>query len=410
MPYDLLLTGATVIDPSQNLNGPYDVAITGDQIVALSDSLDGPAKQTLDLTGKILTPGWIDIHAHVYAGATTWGIKADALCLATGVTTLVDAGSPGWANFMGFKEFIADPARTQILTFVHISGIGLTYGPLAEMGDIRYACVERTALVIHHWPEICVGVKVRQGKGQVEDNYTEPLRLGIEAAALVDKPVMVHIGAGVALPDVLALMRPGDIATHCYQGHGDTLIGPTRDGTDVIDAAWQARQRGILFDLGHGGGSFNFDVAKKALAQNFPSDVISTDLHAHSLNDPVYSLPETASKVMHLGVPLADIIRQTTSAPAAAIGRADQLGTLKPGTIADLAAFELQQGQFIFEDVHGQQEHGRQTLQPVLTVRAGSVYRPEELKEEVEEEWRRSQLTKALNGKNFAAFGWTPGN
>ena len=164
----------------------------------------------------------------------------------------------------------------------------------------------------------------------------------------------------------------------------------------------------MLFDLGHGGGSFNFAVAKKALAQNFHADVISTDLHAHSLNDPVYSLPETASKMMHLGVPLPDIIRQTTSAPAAAIGRADQLGNLKLDTVADLAVFELQQGQFVFEDVMGQQEQGNQILQPILTVRAGSIYYPNDLKEEVAEEWRRSQHTKALNGKNFAAFGYPP--
>ena len=149
MPHDLLLKNATVIDPSQNLDGPYDLAIDADRIAAVAPTIDAQAHQTIDLKGKYLTPGWIDIHAHVYAGATTWGFKADALCLATGVTTIVDAGSPGWANFLGFKEFVADRARTQTLTFVHVSGIGLTYGPVGEMADMRYGAPEQTAFVIY---------------------------------------------------------------------------------------------------------------------------------------------------------------------------------------------------------------------------------------------------------------------
>lgn len=404
--HDLILSGAVVIDPAQGIHAARDVAIAKGKIAAVAPQLSDPARERLDLRGKILTPGWIDIHAHVYAGATTWGIRADALCLATGVTTIVDAGSPGWANFQGFKEFIADPARTQILTFVHISGIGLTYGPLGEMEDLRYADPERTAFVIHYWKETCVGVKVRQGGFQVGQNGVEPLRLAVKAAELVKAPVMVHIAVGVPLPEVLGLLRPADIVTHCYQGTGDSIVG---ENGQILPQVWQAREQGVLFDVGHGGGSFDYEIAKKALAQGFRADVISTDLHAHSLNDPVYSLPETASKLLNLGVGLEAVVRQCTSAPAKAIGRGQELGTLAVGTVADLAAFEVLEGEFVFHDVRGRREVGRQKIEPVLTVRAGRVYRPQELQEELDETLRRARQMKAITGRNFAALGWTPG-
>ena len=410
MPHDLLLKNATVIDPSQNLNVVHDVAIQNGKIAALSESIVEPAKETLDLTGKILTPGWIDIHAHVFAGATTWGIQADALCLATGVTTIVDAGSPGWANFLAFRDFISAPARTQILTFVHISGIGLTYGPIGEMTDIAYADPERTAYVVHTWPETCVGIKVRISTSITGENGVTPLQFAVEAARMSNTPVMVHMGAGVPLTDILAELRPGDIVTHCYRGDGDATLGATilTDQETIRPEVQQARQQGILFDIGHGGGSFLFETAKKALAQNFYPDVISTDIHSGSLNDPVYSLPETASKLLNLGIELPDIVRQTTTAAAAAIGRSDHLGTLKVGTVADLSAFEIREGEFRFHDVRDNLEIGRKNIHPVLTVRAGKVYRPEHLQAELDETLARAREIRALTSRRFGDLGWTP--
>ncbi len=404
--YDLILSGATVIDPAQGLCGVRDVAITKDKIAAVEAQITAPARERISLQGKILTPGWIDIHAHVYAGATTWGIKADAHCLATGVTTIVDAGSSGWANFIGFRDYVAAPARTRVLAFVHISGIGLTYGPLGEMEDLRYGDPERTAFVVHNWSDTCVGVKVRQGGFQVGQNGVEPLRLAVKAAEMARVPVMVHIAVGVPLPAVLELLRRGDIVTHCYQGTGDSIVG--KEG-HILPQVWQARQQGVFFDVGHGGGSFDYEIAKQALARGFRADVISTDLHAHSLEDPVYSLPETASKLLNLGVELTEVVRLCTSAPAAAIGRGEELGSLKAGTAADLAAFEVQEGEFTFRDVRGRVETGRQRIEPVLTVRAGRTYRPDDLRAEVEETRQRARQMKAITGKNFAALGWTPG-
>ncbi len=404
--YDLILSGATVIDPAQGINGAREVAIAGGKIAAVESRIEGPARQRIDLSGRILTPGWIDMHAHIYPGATTWGIQADALCLATGVTTIVDAGSVGWANFIGFHDHVAACSRTRMLAFVHISGIGLTYGPLGEMEDLRYGDPERTAFVIHHWSEVCVGVKVRQGIHQVGPNGVEPLRLAVKAAELAKVPIMVHIGAGVPLSQVLELMRGGDIVTHCYQGQGDSILG--EDGK-VLDQVHQARDRGVVFDLGHGGGSFRYSVAKEALAQGFASDAISTDWHSHSLDSTVFSLAETASKLFNLGIPLEEVVRQTTSTPAAAIGRSRDLGSLEVGRVADLAAFVVREGEFSFADVHGQREEGRLRIDPVMTVREGRVYWPDDLHAELAEARMKARQIRALTGKDFATLGWKPG-
>ncbi len=402
---DLLLTGATVLDPSQGLHDAVDVAVRDGRIAAVGRNLVCSARQHIDLRGRLLTPGWIDIHAHVYAGATTWGVRADALCLATGVTTIVDAGSPGWANLPGFIDYIAGPSRSRVLTFVHVSGIGLTYGPLGESDDMRYLDPERTAAAIERWRDVCVGVKVRQGGHQVGANGIAPLRRAMQAGRYTNTPVMVHIAVGVPLPDVLGELRPGDIVTHCFQGTGDGIVGA--DG-EIEPAARQARARGVLFDVGHGGGSFRFDVARQALAHDFPADVISTDLHAHNIDGPVYSLAETASKLLNLGVSLEEVVRQCTAAPAAAIGRPD-LGTLAIGAVADVAVFDVAEGgAFEFRDVAGEVLVGEHRIEPVLTVRDGIVYRPADLAAECEDAVRRAQEMRAFTARDFVTLGWVP--
>jgi dihydroorotase len=403
--YDLLLSGATVLDPSQGLHEITDVAVRDGHIAAVGPDLPGNSRERIDLSGRLLTPGWIDIHAHVYAGATTWGVHGDAVCLSTGVTTIVDAGSPGWANLPGFIEFIVGPSRTRVLTFVHVSGIGLTYGPLGESEDIRYLDPERTAAAIERWRDVCIGVKVRQGGHQVGTNGIEPVRRAMQAGRYTNTPVMVHIAVGVPLVDVLGEMRPGDIVTHCFQGTGDGIIGANGE---VEPAARQARARGVLFDVGHGGGSFRFDVARAALAHDFQADVISTDLHAHNIDGPVFSLAETASKLLNMGVTLEEVVRQCTASPAAAIGRPD-LGTLTVGSVADLAAFYMRKGgHFEFRDVAGEVLVGERRIEPHLTVRAGTVYRPADLAQECEEAVRRAQEMRDFTGRNLAALGWEP--
>ena len=404
MEYDLVLRGARVLDPAQHIDGLSDVAVTGGRIVALAENIAGSGRREIHLTGKLLTPGWIDIHAHLYPGSTTWGIRADAHYLSTGVTTAVDAGSAGWANLQGYLDFVVAPARTRFLSFVHVCGIGLTYGPLPELADMRYADAERTAFVIEHFAEHCVGVKVRQGEGQVADNGVEPLRLAVQAAEWAEVPVMVHIGRGVPLPDVLSLMRPRDIVTHCYQGTGDGILD--RDAS-ILAEVQQARKDGILFDVGHGGGSFDYGVATGALARGFVSDVISTDLHAHSWDVPVESLPHTASKLLNLGVPIESIVRQCTANAAFAIGREDELGTLRVGNVADIAVFDIEEGTFQYSDVRGRVEEGNQQIRAQLCVRAGVPYSPEELRDEVREDLERARFNKGLNSKRLGELGWS---
>ena len=371
MKYDLLLKGGTVIDAAQGLNAQRDVAIAEGIIAAVEPDIpERAATQTISVKDRYVTPGLIDIHTHVYYGVTTWGIRADAVCPTAGTTTVVDAGSPGWVTFPGFREFIAEPAQTNILTYIHISGIGLVYGPIGEMLDIAYAAPGQVAETLQKHRDITVGVKVRQGKMQVGDNGVEPLKLAIEAAERAETSVMCHIGAGVPLPDILRLLRPGDVITHCFQGNGDNIID---EKGRIIPEAWKAREDGIIFDVGHGAGSFRYEVAQRAMEQGFISDVISTDLHTGNINGPVYDLPTTLSKLMHLGLPLADVIEKATFSAAKAIQREDQLGNLKVGTVADVAVFDVLEGQFEYFDSHGTKFIGDQKLKTELTIREGKI-------------------------------------
>ena len=371
MKYDLLLKGGTVIDAAQNLNAAQDVAIADGVIAAVEPDIpQRAATQTVSVKDRYVTPGLIDIHTHVYYGVTTWGIRADAVCPTAGTTTVVDAGSPGWVTFPGFREFIAEPAQTNILTYIHISGIGLVYGPIGEMIDIAYANPERVADTLQQHRDITVGVKVRQGKMQVGDNGVQPLKLAVEAAERAETSVMCHIGAGVPLPEILGLLRPGDVITHCFQGNGDNIID---EKGRIIPEAWKAREDGIIFDVGHGAGSFHYEVAQRAMEQGFISDVISTDLHTGNINGPVYDLPTTLSKLMHLGLPLADVIEKATFSAAKAIQREDQLGNLKVGTVADVAVFDVLEGQFEYFDSHGTKFIGDKKLKTELTIRKGKI-------------------------------------
>ena len=371
MKYDILLKGGTVIDPAQKLHDQRDVAIVDGKVAAIEDDI--PAKeatQTVFVDGKYVSPGLVDIHAHVYAGVTTWGIKADPVCTTTGVTTIVDAGSPGWATFPGFREYIAQPAQTQILTYVHISGIGLVYGPVGEMTQLEYADPGKVADTLMQNRDITIGVKVRQGAFQVGDNGVKPLELAIEAAELAGVSVMVHIGAGVPLPDVLKRLRPGDVVTHCFRGGSDGIVD---DKGRVLADAWAAREDGVIFDVGHGGGSFSYEVAQRAMEQGFISDVISTDLHSGNINGPVYDLPTTLSKFLDLGLSLEEVIEKSTIAAARAVGREDELGHLKIGSVADVAVFDVIEGEFEFFDTAGTMVIGKRKLKADLTIREGKL-------------------------------------
>ena len=375
---DLLLRAGRVIDPSNALDGVRDILIRDGKVHEVGENLETrDGVPVLDLAGKIVTPGWIDIHAHVYWGATQWGILPDPLCLASGVTTIVDAGSAGWANFAAMREWIIKPAKTRVLAFVHISGIGLINGLVGEMQDMRYGHIDLAVQTLQDNADIVTGVKVRQGGHQVGKNGTHPLRRAVEAAAAANTRVMVHIQAGVRLPDILELLRPGDIVTHCFQGRGDTILD---DEGGFIPEVIEARKHGILFDVGHGAGSFHFPTGRRAIESGFLPDVISSDLHTASVEGPVFDMPTTASKLLNLGMDLTDVVRSVTVSAASAIGRADDLGHLRPGAAADVGIFELEEGEFVFRDTHRIEETGSQRLVPFATIRDGIVWYPEDVR------------------------------
>jgi dihydroorotase len=253
------------------------------------------------------------------------------------------------------------------------------------MLNLAFADPESVGVVADENRDLVVGIKVRQGGAQVGEHGTKPLQFAVEAAEIARLPVMCHIAGGVPLPDVLAGLRPGDIVTHCFQGRGDEIVDPRGC---LLPEARDARERGVVMDVGHGGGSFRWEVAEAALEQGYLPDVISTDLHTYNRYGPVYNMPTTMSKFLYLGMTLDQVIERSTVAPARAIGRPD-LGTLRPGSPADVAVFTLEDGEFPLTDAHGQTRTGSRLLTTRLTVRAGRPFRPDDLVQETKEELAR---------------------
>ncbi len=369
--FDLILRNAQVIDPSQELNAVLDVGISGGKIAALERSLT-PSSATVekDLKGLYLCPGLIDLHGHWYGGST-FGIDPD-YCLATGVTTAVDAGTTGFLNFEEFRRDRIEHAEVQLLAFLNISAIGIPTAMIGELLDLRYARPIETAATIARHSAVLLGVKVRIGARVTGERGVVALDQALQAADAANAPLMVHISHGAKTPEILRRLRPGDIITHCYQGRGDSII----ESGAVIREALAARQDGVLFDVGHGCGSFRWATAKRAFEHFFLPDTISTDLHRFSVERWAIDMPTTMSKFLHLGMPLEDVILKSTWAPARAIGREDDLGTLRPGTTADVFVFAVEEGAFQLEDTHLQIEVASKKVVPKLIVRAGRLIEP----------------------------------
>jgi dihydroorotase len=301
-----------------------------------------------------------------------YGIDADSTCLARGVTTVLDAGSAGAATFAGFREYVIEKKATRIIALLHISAMGLLYRPIEELEEIRWANVEDAVAVAREHEDILLGMKVRLSNSIVAGNDIEALKRAVEAAERIGKPLMVHFGDTPSpLPRLLDMMRPGDILTHSFTGRPHNILD--EDG-DVMVEAFKARERGIIFDQGHGSGSHSFDVAQKALSQQFWPDTISSDLHTYSLPHPVHDLMTCMSKYMHLGIPLYESVRLTTEAPAKVLGLEGQIGTLKPGAEGDVSVFRIEDGLFTFTDSYGNTREGTRKLVPVVTVKGGEVF------------------------------------
>jgi len=374
MEIDLLITGGTVIDPSQNLHEVREVGISGTQIVDLESLESYSAKKTLDASGLIVTPGLIDLHAHVYKRHVPISIDADATSLAGGVTTVLDAGSAGSYNFEGFKHDVIDRVDTEVLGLVNLSCIGLVAAHYGELMDARYADPDGVVETIRRFPNQAVGVKIRAGAHIIGSGQKgwDNFKKAVQAARDSETWLMIHIGeCPMALPEMMPHLQPGDCITHCFKGGSTTVLN--QEGRIHSELA-TARDNGIIFDIGHGFGSFHWEIAEAAVEQGFIPTTISTDLHLMNLHGPVFDMPTTMSKFLHLGVSLEDVIDMSTTQPARVLGRAGDLGTLAPNTVADITLLEKHDGQFAYTDSYNQIRTAREKLTAVGIVRRGDLH------------------------------------
>jgi dihydroorotase len=375
--FDLLIKGGRVIDPSQDLSGIRDVAIFGHTIAKVAPAIpEAEARHVLDVTGSIVTPGLIDVHVHVYDGVAPLGIPPDPNCIAKGVTTVLDAGSAGAHTFPGFRKYVIDVAQTRIRALLNISVVGQSsLSPENEYGELlnlNYANPKLAVRTIERHRDVILGVKVRLSRNIAGDNDLQALKLAREAALAVNLPMMVHIGdTHTQLDDLLPVLRAGDVVTHCFHGRQGGILD--QKGR-IVPAVRAAVARGVHLDVGHGAGSFSFDVAERALQQDLLPGTISSDLHQFNIHGPVFDLATTLSKFLHLGLTLEQVIARVTSHPAKTLGFAAGLGTLREGAEADVAVFSLREGDFSFQDSMGQRRIGHQKLNPVATVKSGRLY------------------------------------
>ncbi len=377
MAYDLLIKGGTLIDPAQKVHAGKDVAFANGEVAEVGDDLPKEdAREVLDASGQIVTPGMIDLHVHVFPGISHYGIEPDPTCLAKGATTVVDAGSAGADIFPGFRKYVIEVSETRIFAQLNISSQGMLTEEIGEFEMPEYANVDKACKMIEQHRDLILGVKVRLTRNTIvsERSGMLPLHRAREAADAAGLPIMIHPqGAWCeSIDDILAVMRDRDIMTHCFHG---SSCGILDDQGQVRGSVLEAMERGVIFDVGHGAGSFSWGVVEQALAQGAEPQTISSDLHVYNLNGPVYDLASVVTKFLHLGMSLEEAIARVTSVPAQVILMPDQIGTLAAGAWGDAVIFELREGEFRLEDAHGEVRTGTQNLVPVTVVKGGQVYR-----------------------------------
>ncbi|MBN1876037.1 MAG: amidohydrolase/deacetylase family metallohydrolase [Anaerolineae bacterium] len=378
--FDIVLKGGHVIDPANGIDIPLDVGITDKRIARVAaDIPETEATQVVDVGGCYVTPGILDIHTHVYTfrpvtDSYVGGMNADAHLLASGVTTTVDAGTAGWMDWPDFKAACIDKATVRILAFLNIAARGMVDSTSEQHVPDLDAHI--AAAVVNAYPELLVGIKTAHYWTRKPWDTEHPpwvsVERAVEAGELCGKPVMVDFWPRP--PErpyptlILEKLRPGDIHTHVFAQQFPIL---DEDG-HVCEYMFQARERGVVFDLGHGAGSFWFRNAVPALRDNFPPDSISTDFHMGNVNGPVVSMLHTMSKYVSMGMPLQEVIMRSTVIPAREIGR-PELGTLSIGAEADIAVLRQWEGTFGFTDCGHAKLTGNTKLECMMTLRAGKI-------------------------------------
>lgn len=363
----LILRGGRVIDPIAGSDAVQDLAVSGSRIVAAGDAPS--SAEILDVSGMMVVPGLIDYHVHVYEGVSHYGIDADTYCIERGVTTAIDAGSAGAQTFPGFQRFIISAAKTDILAFLNISTSGLLIPEVGELEDSRFLIAEKAIAVARQYPESIIGIKIRVGDPMTDSDPGKQLREAKAVARELNLPLMVHItDTLLPLDVVLEQMTAGDVITHCFHGKRGAVIN--EDG-QVHSYVRDAIDRGVLLDIAHGRSSFSFDVARAALADGVAPHITSSDLHIYCADGPAFDLTTCMSKMLHVGMSFEDMLASVTSRPAAALGRADELGSLKAGTTADITVLESLEGRWEFKDAEGSTAVLEQLLVPRWVVKNG---------------------------------------
>jgi dihydroorotase len=373
--FDLLLCGGTVVNPATKVNQKLDVGITGDRVTAIQGNLSRTgAKKTLDVTGCYVTPGLIDFHVHSYWGVNPYGCNLDSLCLATGVTTTMDAGSAGPINLLGFRKLVYESSKTRMLGFIALAQHGVLNAP-GELLNLGFADSDGTAQAVSDNRDIGVGVKVRLHKKAIGENSREALRLAIKAGAATRTPIMVHVGdTAIGMDEIADTLRPGDIITHCYTPQKPSIVD---DKGKLLPLVRKAKDRGVIFDVGHASGHFDFNLVQRAMGDGLLPDTISSDLHGR-MTQPgfgiVGDLPTTLTKFLPLGLSIEEIIACCTINAARAVGWQDRIGSLEVGREADIAVLQILDDPVTLRDSTGGEKLHKQRIAAKWTVRAGEVF------------------------------------
>ncbi len=377
MNYDLIIKNGTLIDPAQGLHAQKDIAFTDGCVSTVSEDIPtSEARDVVNAEGCYVTPGLIDLHVHVFHGVSHFGIEPDPTCLARGATTVVDAGSAGADTFPGFRKYVIDVSDTRILAQLNISSQGMLTREIGELENPDYADVAKACRMIEQHRDIILGVKVRLTRNSIvgERAGMQPLHKAREAADAAGLPMMVHPQDAwcQSIDDILVVMGKRDILTHCFH---DMECGILDENGKIRDSVHAAIERGVIFDVGHGAGSFSWDVVEKAMVQGVEPTTISSDLHVYNINGPVYDLVNVVNKFLYLGMSLDDALAKVTSIPADTILMPGQVGTLAAGAWGDAVIFEMREGEFQLVDASGKVRICRQKLEPIVVIKGGKVYR-----------------------------------